>query len=169
MSGSAWPTIGTNGYAIDGYATIKFGTDGILPISGISGGSGGITTGSTTGSATYVIESIRAEDERDVQYIMQGTGFKATRITLYQGRKYVVTLVDDTGIPTITVSTKVTINDPISNAGGGSYGTVSYAAKVIGQNGVYSRKVEGKRELTLEILTLIEGGGTTQTAGSAPA
>lgn len=149
----SWPSIGTSGYAIEGYTTIKFGTDGLLAVSGTDGGSGGF-------SSSYIVESIRAEDERDVQYIEQGTGFKATRITLFQGRKYTITLVDDTGFPTLTAggaTAFITITDPLAKS------APTVGGKVIAQNGNYSRKVEGKREVTIEVLTLIEGSGSTPT------
>lgn len=141
----SWPNITQSGYSIDGYVTVKIGTDGLLSVAGATGGTGGF-------SGNYVVETVRAEDERDVQYIMQGAGFKATRITWFQGRKYTLTLVDDTGFPTLSVSSHLTITDPLS--------VQSVTAKVIGQNGNYSRKVEGKREVTIEVLTLIELAGT---------
>lgn len=147
----AWPPANTTAYLSQGYTTIRWGTDGLLPNSGNNGTGGGVQASGYTGF--YIVESIRGQDEIENIYIEQGTGLKATRIQLIQGRNYVVTAVDDTLMTPPAAGNLYTLVDPIS--GGGN--TYNFRVTANGYNA--SRKVEGKREFTLEYLTLIEGNG----------
>ncbi len=141
----AWPNPQT-AYLATGYTTIRWGTDGVMPVSS-NGGTGGF-------GSFYIVESIRASDKVDTIYIEQGTGLEATRIQLWQGRRYTLTIVDDTGMTLPAPNTYVTVLDVI---GGGA---TSYTCRVIDNGYSAARKVEGKRELTVEVLTLIELGGS---------
>ena len=146
----AWPNAQT-AYLATGVTSIRWGTDGVLSTSANGNGSGGY-------AGFYTVESIRANDEVDTMYIEQGTGLKATRIQLWQGRRYTITVVDDVNMTLPAPNTYVTVVDIIG--GGGT----SYTCRVIDNGYNASRKVEGKRELTVEVLTLIELGGSVPEA-----
>ena len=90
--------------------------------------------------------------------LSRGTGLKATRIQLWQGRRYTITVVDDVNMTLPAPNTYVTVVDIIG--GGGT----SYTCRVIDNGYNAARKVEGKRELTVEVLTLIELGGSVPEA-----
>jgi hypothetical protein len=117
----------------------------------------GTTNGTTGGyNGSYTVESIRPTDEIDTIYIEQGSGLKATRIQLWQGRRVTLTVVDDTGMNPPSPSTYVYIQDPLSGS--------SLQFRVIENGYNAARKVEGKRDITAEYLTLIEGIGTVPPA-----
>ena len=106
----------------------------------------------------YTLESIRGTDEIENIYIEQGTGLKVTRIQLWQGRNYVLTVVDDTSMTPPGPGTSLSLVDTVSG------GSVTYTFKVTSNGYNAARKVEGKREVTCEYLTCIEGGGTPPAA-----
>lgn len=152
----AWPNPQT-AYLATGYTTIRWGSDGLMPVSS-NGGSGGVLVNSGGGGTiSYIVESIRANDRVDKVEIEQGTGLVATRIQLLQGRVYTLTVVDDTGMTLPVIGTYVTLLDVISG------GSVTYTCRLLENGYNAARKVEGKREFTVEVLTLIE------LAGSLPA
>ena len=166
----SWPPAQSAAFITSGYTTIRWGTDGILANLNTSGTPGNpsnsgqiLGSGSQGGGVTvsnyggfYIVESIRGNDEIENIYIEQGTGLKATRIQLVQGRKYVMTVVDDTNILPPFANSKVYIVDPL-----GSGGTIHFLqCSVVENSENLARKVEGKREITVEYLTCIEGAGT---------
>jgi len=143
----AWPPSYSTAFIGSGYTTIRWGTDGVMANSspnGTGGGSGGF----------YIVESMRPADEIENIYIEQGTGLKATRIQLWQGRKVTFTVVDDTSMTPPSPNSKVALVDLVG-AGASIY---QFSVTENGYNA--ARKVEGKREITAEYLTLIEGAGT---------
>ena len=144
---ASWPPSFSTAFLGQGYTTIRFGTDGMMANTSPNGSGGGAF-------GFYILESIRANDEIENYYIEQGTGLKATRIQLKQGRRYVLTVVDDTNFTPPTAGSKIAVVDPISG------GAATYQFTTIENGYNSSRKVEGKRELTVEYLTLIEGAGT---------
>jgi hypothetical protein len=145
----AWPpTSGaySGAFQATGYTTIRWGTDGVMNVVSPNGSSGG-------SYGFYIVESLRGNDEIENIYIEQGTGLKATRIQLWQGRRYVLTVVDDTGMTPPSPATYVALVDTVGA------GASIYQFKVVDNGYNAARKVEGKREITAEYLTLIEGGG----------
>jgi hypothetical protein len=142
----AWPPAYNNAFIGFGYTTIRWGTDGVMANISPNGSGGGY-------GSYYIVESIRGDDEIEVQYIEQGTGLKATAITLWQGRKYTITVVDDTSMIPPFPASNIALVDIV---GGGAS---TYKFRVISNGYNAARKVEGKREITAEYLTLIEGTG----------
>ena len=141
----AWPPAYSAAFIGTGVTTIKWGTDGIMPVQAPNGSTGGF-------AGSYTIESIRPMDEVDTIYIAQGSGLKATRIQLWQGRKVTVTVVDDAGMTHPSPGSYVYIQDPMS--------TSFLQFKVIENGYNAARQAEGKRDISAEYLTLIEGGGS---------
>ena len=165
----AWPPSYSAAYSGSGYTYIKWGTDGILaaangttgaglPVIGTGTAAGGVIDTTAIGGSgvnQYIVESIRGNDEIDTYYIKQGSGFKATRIMLVQGRKYVLTVVDDANMIAPKANSKAYIIDIQGGANSLYYFTVI-------ENGYNAaREVEGKREITVEYLNCIEGLGTS--------
>ncbi len=144
----AWPPSYTNAFIGSGVTTIRWGTDGIMANTSINGGDSGGYNG------FYTVESIRGNDELETIYIEQGTGLKVTRIQLWQGRRYVLTVVDDTGMTPPGPADYLVLVDTVGA------GASTYSFRLIDNGYSAARKVEGKREITVEYLTCIEGGGT---------
>lgn len=144
----AWPPAYSTAFIGTGVTTIRWGTDGIMtnasPNGNAQGGYGGF----------YTVESIHGNDEIDTSYIEQGTGLKTTRIQLWQGRRYILTVVDDTNMTPPSPSSLISLVDTVGA------GASTYSFRTIENGYNAARKVEGKRELTVEYLTCIEGGGT---------
>lgn len=147
----AWPPAYSTSFLADGVTTIRWGTDGIMANSAPNGSGGGFL-------GFYTIESLRGTDEIDTSYIEQGTGFKATRIRLWQGRRYNLTVVDDTGMTPPSVGTKLSLVDTVSG------GSMIYQFTLIDNGDNTVRKDAHKREMTVEYLTCIEGAGTPPAA-----
>lgn len=144
----AWPPAYSAAFIGSGSTSIKWGTDGIMAVSG--NGTGGGVFGS------YTVESIRPNDEIENIYIENGTGLKSTRIQLWQGRVVTLTVVDDLNMTPPSPNSQITLTDPMSG--------VVYTFRVTANGTNNARKVEGKREITAEYLTNIEGGGTVPVA-----
>jgi hypothetical protein len=87
-----------NAYIPSGITTVFWGTYPFLPTnSNISttintGGSGGFM-------GYYIVESIRSEERVDIHEIAQGSGLIVGRIAIWQGRRYTITVIDDTNFP----------------------------------------------------------------------
>lgn len=152
----AWPPAFTSAFIGTGMTTIRWGTDGVMANTGVNGSGGGVTAIGYSGF--YVVESIRGQDEIENIYIEQGTGLKATRIQLWQGRNYTLTYVDDTGATPPSPGSLLSLVDTVSG------GSTTYSFRVTANGYNAARKVEGKREVTCEYLTLIEGNGTPPVA-----
>ena len=148
---ATWPPAYTTAFLAQGVTTIRWGTDGIMANTAPNGnGAGGF-------AGFYTIETIRGTDKVDTMYIEQGSGLEATRIQLIQGRRYTMTVVDDTNMVPPSFATKLSFVDTISG------GAATYLFQLIENGDNTVRKAEHKRELTVEYLTCIEGGGTIPT------
>jgi hypothetical protein len=145
----AWPPAYSAAFIGTGATTIKWGTDGIMSVNAPNGSGGGV-------GGFYTVESIRPADKIDTLYIEQGSGLEATRIQLWQGRRITLTVVDDTNFTPPGPSTNIQIIDPLSSN--------LLTFRVIDNGSTGTRKLEHKRELTVEYLTLIEGAGTVPPA-----
>ena len=146
----SWPPAYTASFIGSGATTIKWGTDGIINVGNIGvGNSGGVF-------GAYTVVSCRPSDEIDTQYIEQGSGLKATRIMLWQGRRITFTVVDDTGFTPPSPNSQIQALDPLS----GSLLTF----RVVDNGSTASRKTEAQREITAEYLTMIEGANTVPPA-----
>jgi hypothetical protein len=143
----AWPPAPTTAFLTSGVTTIRWGTDGIMANTSPNGSGGGF-------GGYYTIETIRGTDKVDTMYIEQGSGLEATRIQLIQGRRYTMTVVDDTSMTPPSFATKLSFEDTISG------GAALYLFQLIENGDSTVRKAEHKRELTVEYLTCIEGAGT---------
>lgn len=143
-----WPITGSPNYAgaylAQGVTTIRWGTDGILSNQALGGsGSGGY-------GGFFIVESVRASDRLDIHEIKQGSGLVVARITLWQGRKYVATVLDDTTMIPPAPLTMASIADVLSG------GLASVNARIIENGGNAERESEFKRNITFEALTCIE-------------
>jgi hypothetical protein len=147
----AWPPAPTTDFLTSGVTTIRWGTDGIMANTSPNGSGGGF-------GGYYTIETIRGTDKVDTMYIEQGSGLEATRIQLIQGRRYTMTVVDDTNMTPPSFATKLSFEDTISG------GAALYLFQLIENGDSTVRKAEHKRELTVEYLTCIEGAGTIPVA-----
>lgn len=127
----AWPPVVSSSFLMTD-TTVQWGTDGI-----ISG---------------YIVKSIRAMDNQEVIYIENGTGLRAVRIQLWQGREWEITLVADSTFIHPSPESAVTLIDPLS----GESMTGHTTANAFNA----SRKVEGERAISVVFDTLIEGAGS---------
>lgn len=143
----AWPPAYSSAFIGNGYTTIRWGTDGVMTNGSPNGSGGGF-------GGFYIVESIRGQDEQENIYIEQGTGLKATCITLWQGRNYTITVVDDASMTPPSPASFISLVDTVGA------GASIYQFRVTSNGYNAARKVEGKREITAEYLTLIEGNGT---------
>ncbi len=128
----AWPPSPSSSFLITS-TTIQWGTDELV--------------------STYIVKSMRATDTNEVIYIENGTGLRAVRVQLWQGREWEITLVAETNFNDPTPGSTLTFTDPLSS-------TVITATPVISNSFNASRKQEGERVITAVFDTLIEGGGT---------
>ncbi len=146
----AWPPAYSAAFIGTGVTTIKWGTDGILSNGSPNGdGAGGF-------GGYFIVISARPNDKIDTMYIEQGSGLEATRIQLLQGRRLTLTVVDDINMTPPSASSQITAVDPLSG---------SLLTFVTIDNGSSAnRKQENQREVTIEYLTCIEGGGTVPPA-----
>ena len=142
----AWPPAYSSAFIGTGVTTIKWGTDGIMSNAAPNGNSSGGFLG------FYTVESARPNDEIENIYIEQGSGLKATRIQLWQGRRVSMTVIDDTNMTFWAPNTQCSITDPLSAS------ILVFKVVENGSNAV--RKQEHRRDITVEYLTCIEGAGT---------
>lgn len=154
----AWPIAYTSAFIGTGYTSIRWGSDGIMANTTPNGSGGGVLPGNGTYGGFYIVESIRGQDEIENIYIEQGTGLKATAIQIWQGRNYTLTVVDDTNMTPPSPASLIRLVDTVSG------GAQTYSFRVTANGYNAARKVEGKREITAEYLTLIEGNGTPPAA-----
>src|ERR1700722_14199047 len=141
----AWPPAYSQSLIGSGVTSLRWGTDEMLiktPPNSV-----------TPDSGFFVVENIRAADEIETIYIENGSGPKATRIQLWQGRNVGMTVVDDTKMTPPNPNSFIRLSDPLS--------TNVLLFRVINNGSNAARKVEAKREITAEYLTLIEGHGST--------
>lgn len=149
---AVWPPASgtTTGYEVDGgVTTIRWGTDGLVPIS--------------AGSATYYICTRFSQKELvDAIKLPNGTGLTSTRVRIRDGIQWSVTVRDDTAWTAPVVGDAVTVVD----AGGFiSSGRLTYQATVVDNDYDTAVKQPGERVLVLERLVLIETAvGTAQAA-----
>lgn len=144
----AWPPVYTTAFLAQGVTTIRWGTDGIMANTAPNGnGAGGF-------AGFYTVESLHGTDVIDKSYVEQGSGLNATRILLWQGRSYTLTVVDDTNMTPPAPGTLLSLADTISG------GAVIYQFRVVENGDNTVRKDVHKREITAEYMTCIEGAGT---------
>ena len=136
----AWPPSYNASFQGRGVTSVKWGTDGIL------------TGNPNSIDGSYWVKSLRSMDVFETIYIENGTGLRATRINLIQGRELELTVVDDTSFSPPTVNTQVTLIDPLSST--------SMIFSVIDNSYNTARKQEGERVMRVVFDTLIEGAGT---------
>lgn len=91
-------------------------------------------------------------DTQEVIYIENGTGLRAIRIQLWQGREVEITVVGDQNFTHPAPETTLIIIDPLSGA------TMSFKSTANAYNA--SRKQEGERVISAVFDTLIEGAGS---------
>lgn len=126
----AWPPVASTSFLIT-QTTIQWGTDGILN--------------------NYIVKSIRTADTQEVIYIENGTGLRAVRIQLWQGRDCEITVVGDSTFTHPSPESSLSVIDPLS----GTLMTFKVTANAYNA----SRKQEGERVISAVFDTLIEGGG----------
>src|SRR6266705_6284554 len=125
-----WPPSNpSTGYQMAGVTTVQWGTDALFN--------------------SWIVESLTSTDVIETIYIEQGTGLRAVRIQLFQGREIDLTIVADSRFVHPTAGTTVTVVDPLSG--------VTLSGKVVANSFNAARKVEGKRVIRIVIDTLIEG------------
>lgn len=127
----AWPPAVSTSF-LSTSTTVQWGTDGIL-----------------TG---FIVKSIRSTDTQEVIYIENGTGLRAIRIQLWQGREVEITVVADDNFTHPSPETSLTVIDPLS----GTSMTFKTTANAFNA----TRKQEGERIISAVFDTLIEGGGS---------
>jgi len=127
----SWPPAVSTSF-LSTSTTVQWGTDGIL-----------------TG---FIVKSIRSTDTQEVIYIENGTGLRAIRIQLWQGREVEITVVADDNFTHPSPETSLTVIDPLS----GTSMTFKTTANAFNA----TRKQEGERIISAVFDTLIEGGGS---------
>jgi hypothetical protein len=136
----SWPPSTNSYFKIQtGGTQIRWGTDGLY--------------------GSYIVVSATPADEIETLYVENGTGLKAVRVMLFQGRRYNITVVDDHLISPPSFGTMITLLDPMNAGVGNSFIVIenSYNA---------ARKEAGQRVILAEFVTLIEGGGTPPSVSS---
>lgn len=136
----AWPPAYDSAFQGLGITTIKWGTSGIF------------TGNPNSTNGEYIVKSMRSTDIFETIYIENGTGLRAVRIGLIQGREMELTVVDDTSLTPPTYNTVLTLVDTLSGT--------SMSLRLIDNSYNAARKQEGERVMRVVFDTLIEGGGT---------
>lgn len=132
---------------VNGVVTIRWGTDGIAANNAFGQNDGGGYNGQ------YIVESIRGEDKVSTSYIENANGIECNRIQLWHGRQYHLTVVDDTGMTPPAPGTLVALLDTMN----GGYSLYKFVVITNGDNA--TAKTPHKRELLVEYLSAVEGGG----------
>ena len=127
----SWPPSQSTSFLLAGVTSIKWGTEGLI--------------------STFIVKSMRAMDSFETIYIENGTGLRATRVGLVQGREWEVTVVDDTSFTNPSYADTITITDPISGT------LITGHATVIDNSYNTARKQEGDRVIRMVMDTLIDG------------
>lgn len=137
----SFPTVSA-GAELDGITTIVWGTGGALqsPAPGPT----------YAGEGSYIVESIDESEKAEQEYGTNGTGIEAWRMTLKHGKRWNVTVTDDTSMTAPAVNTTVSILDYLGNK------TVFYTARVLSNDYRAARKAAGQRVLMVENLTLVD-------------
>lgn len=142
------PTLST-GFQLSGVTTLRWGTDGLLnsPAPG----------GSFAGTGYYIVESFDETAKVEQVYGENGTGVEVWRANLTHGKRWNITVQDDTQMTPPVVGNTVIVVDIIASA------TTTYTAVVLNNDYRAARKQPGHRVLLVENLTLVD----SQTIGSA--
>ena len=140
-----WTAGGTDANVVtDGIRTIRWGTRGL--------------------STTAIVESCDEEYDVDKIYVENGSGVRATRFLIIQGKTYNFTVADDTA-----VFTGAAIPTPGQNIGVVDMWLSNGASVLVGYGTLINprynaaRKTEGKRVLTLENMVMIDNQATGAT------
>lgn len=142
----SWPPAYSAAFIADGVNTVKWGTDGIMANTAPNGNGSGGSFG------FYTLVSVDPTDVIETIYIEQGTGFRSTRIKLWQGREVAITVIDDTNMTPPAPNRTIQIIDPLSS------NLLTFS--VVENNYRAARKVEGQRVIRAVYDTMIEGGGS---------
>ena len=141
------PTLST-GYSSAGITTMRWGTDGILqsPSPG----------GTFAGTGYYIVESIEESEKVEQEYGTNGTGIEAWRVILKHGKRWNITVQDDTSMSPPSVGTTAWgVVDPLNNP------TLVWTATVITNDYRAARRQPGHRVVQVENLTLVDSQVTT--------
>jgi hypothetical protein len=136
----AFPVLSAGVILAPANSTVRWGTGGAL--------------------VSAIVISIDEDEEVDIDYVPQGDGVKAIRVTTKHGKRWNITCVD-TGLafntPPAVGTTVLVVTDMIAGTGAGYQMTANrYNAAIISNNYRAGRKVEGQRTLQVENLTLID-------------
>lgn len=133
----SWPPSPSSSFLTTS-TTVQWGTDGIY--------------GNPATGGYFIVKSIRSSDTQEVIYIENGTGLRAIRIQLWQGREAEITIVADSQFIHPQPETLISVIDPLSG------GLLGFRATANSYNA--SRKEAGERVISAVYDTLIEGGGS---------
>src|SRR5512146_1358431 len=101
----AWPPAYSASFIASGVNTVKWGTDGIMANTAPNGNGSGGSFG------FYTLVSIDPTDVIETVYIEQGSGLRATRINLWQGREVAMTVIDDSNFTPPSPNSKIGVVD----------------------------------------------------------
>ena len=118
----------------------------------LAAGFGNYVLWGTDGLSSYIVESCRPTDEIENIPIQNGSGMTVGVVTLWDGRQIAFTLIDDYRLTPPTPGSLWQIQDPTS-------GSLLYF-RVTGFGYSVAPKTPGRREITAEYKTMIEGNGT---------
>lgn len=141
------------GAELDGITTLVWGTGGALQTPAPSP--------TFAGEGSYIVESIDESEKAEQEYGTNGTGIECWRMTLKHGKRWNITVTDDTTMTPPGVNTTVSVLDYLlspanSTQGGGGGKTVFYTARVLSNDYRAARKAAGQRVLMVENLTLVD-------------
>ena len=154
------PTVST-GYISTGITSVIWGTDGTLLTPAPGGG--------YAGTGFYIVDSIDESEKVDLDYGENGTGVEARRTIIKHGKRWNLTVQDDSNMPPPTVGGNVVVLDLLlsPNTGATGFGpgvsntisgqkTTAFTAVIISNDYRAARKQAGQRILQVENLTLVD-------------
>lgn len=158
------PTVST-GYISEGITSVIWGTDGTLLSPAPGGG--------YAGTGYYIVDSIDESQKVDIDYGENGTGVEARRTIITHGRRWNITVQDDTNMTPPVVGGTVTVLDLLLSPNAGALGfgagvtntasgqkTTAFVATIISNDYRAARKQAGQRILQVENLTLVDNQNT---------
>lgn len=122
------------GYRSDGLTTLVWGTGNAI-------------------NSNYIVLSIDESEKTETYYVENGTGIEAARIMLTQGRRWNLTVIDNSSVtPPVFGSTVSLWTHSLQSSNANALAT----AVVINNDVRAARKTEGQRVLQCENLTLVD-------------